>query len=379
MAKRSVLVVLLAIALSLFTFGLAACSGGKSDDGGNSADKPESNGATIVENQGIPADWEEVVALPESMGGENINALEWFAAHKDLKAKSKYRIASIQYSQSNEFPVLLAEATKYRGDQLDITVDIFDSENDTNIEIQNFENAIANGYDAIVFSPVDSAGSSAGVKKANEAGIPVIDINTCIQEFDTLDGFVGSDCVQSGEILMEYLAETAKGTGNVVMLWGPFAQSASFERAQGIINVIRNNPDMNIIADDAANWSRSEALDLMTNWLNANPDQINIIAGQNDEMALGALQAVKAAGVDGIVAGGIDGIADALDAVENGEMACTVLQDAVAQGAIGIDLAVLKLNGEDFGEHFKWVAYELVTKDTVPDYRTRTDIHILDK
>jgi ABC-type sugar transport system substrate-binding protein len=96
-------------------------------------------------------------------------------------------------------------------------------------------------------------------------------------------------------------------------------------------------------------------------------------------MALGALQAVKAAGLEGMVAGGIDGITDALDAVENGDMACTVLQDAVAQAAVGVDLAVMLLNGDDVGEPFKWVAYELVTKDQVAAYRERTDIHILDK
>lgn len=348
-------------------------------DASVSAESPEETGAG---SQGIPEDWVEIEPLSEKYPGPEVSLADWLEGHEGLKGNENYRIAMIQYSMQNEFPVLMAEAAEKRAGQLGITVEFFDAEGDVNKELEICENAIADGYDAIILNPVDSSGSYSLVTKCNEANIPIVCVNALLDNLEGLAGSCSSDHIQSGELVAEYIIEEClKGEGNIVIPEGPFAQSATLDRSQGIYNIVKENPGINIVAHDTANWSRSEALDLMENWLNAYPETIDAIVGENDEMALGALQAVKTSSESErtIYAGGIDCIADALTAIENGEMACTVLQDAIAQSAIGLDIAVLALNGElQEGEGNVWVPYELVTADKVDEYRMRTDLSVLD-
>jgi ABC-type sugar transport system substrate-binding protein len=371
--------------------GLSACNsstGGSSTSAGSSATATDSGSEDTTAaagdvDQGIPADWVEVESLMDKYPGPQVTLEDWLADHKDLKAKENYRIAVIMYSLQNEFPVLMSEAIKKRAEQVGVTVDIFDAEMDTSIELEKAENIIADQYDAVALNCVDSDGSATVAQKCKEAGIPIICFNVLLNDVTNIDGFATSDHIQSGEINAQYIIEEVLGgEGNIVIPEGPLAQGPTLDRSQGIYNIVRQYPDVKVLAHDTANWSRSEALSLMENWINAFPDEIDAVIGENDEMALGCLQAVKTEGGDKTVyAGGIDCIPDALVALENDEMQCTVLQDAIAQAVVGFDLCTLILNGDiepGIENAAYWIPYELVTKDQTDEYRMRTDLSVLD-
>ena len=133
------------------------------------------------------------------------------------------------------------------------------------------------------------------------------------------------------------------------MIEGPIGQSAQIQRGQGNMEVLKKYPDIKLIEHKTANWSRAEAQSLMENWLTAHPDQINGLIGQNDEMALGGLQAVKAAGIDfsKIPTAGIDGVSDAIRAVKAHQMV-SILQDATAQAQGALDVALRHLAGDGY-------------------------------
>ena len=149
---------------------------------------------------------------------------------------------------------------------------------------------------------------------------------------------------------------------------GPNAHSAQLDRSQGICEVLENYPDIKIIAEQTANWDRAEAMALMENWLQMG-DDIDGVVAQNDEMAIGALKAIQAAGKeDSIKVVGIDAIADALTLVESGELIGTVYQDAVGQGAGAVEAAVRAVNGENL-EKETLIPYKLVTVENLDEFK----------
>lgn len=148
--------------------------------------------------------------------------------------------------------------------------------------------------------------------------------------------------------------------GNVVILEGPVGQSAQISRLEGNKKALAECPDVKVLEDQTANWSRAEAQTLMENWLTAHPKQINGVIGQNDEMALGAIEAIKAAGLDekSFAIAGIDGITDALRAVKAGEMT-SILQDARAQAQGALDLAIFHAKKGDYKPQSDiWATYK---------------------
>ncbi len=163
------------------------------------------------------------------------------------------------------------------------------------------------------------------------------------------------------------------GKGNLVILEGPIGQSSQIERREGNYKAIAEyGTNVNVLEIRTANWSRAEALNLMENWLSAHGTNINGIIGQNDEMALGAIQAIKSAGLDpnDFVVVGIDGVSDALQSVENEEMLTSILQDAVGQGQGSLDILLAQLEGDSYVPQAKvWESIEF-GDDIQSDYKT---------
>jgi len=149
------------------------------------------------------------------------------------------------------------------------------------------------------------------------------------------------------------------GKGNVVIIEGPIGQSAQIERRKGNLLALANAPEVKVLEMKTANWSRAEALSLMENWLTAHPNQISGVIGQNDEMALGAIEAMKAAGIDpkSMPTAGIDGVTDALLAVKRGEMV-SILQDSTGQSQGALDIALRQLVGPSYTPESEiWAQY----------------------
>jgi putative xylitol transport system substrate-binding protein len=261
--------------------------------------------------------------------------------------KKTYRIGAAAYGLKGEFVQMWVKALTAHPLVKDGTVKItvFDGNYDALTQNNQFDTMITQKYDGILFVPIDIEAGAAGVEKAAEAKIPVVGSNTRVNS-DQLTSYVGSNDVVAGEMEAESVIQAMGGKGNVVILEGPIGQSAQIERRKGNLNVLAKYKDVKVLEMKTANWSRAEALSLMENWLTAHSGKINGIIGQNDEMALGAIEAVKAKGIDPkkIPAAGIDGVSDAVRAVQAEEMV-SVLQDAVAQAQGALDVLMRSIVG----------------------------------
>nr|WP_302231804.1 substrate-binding domain-containing protein [uncultured Blautia sp.] len=160
-----------------------------------------------------------------------------------------------------------------------------------------------------------------------------------------------------------------KDAFNIVVIEGPMGQSAQLQRMEGIENVLKDYPDIQILAQNTANWSRSEAMTLMETWITTYGDDIDAVVSENDEMALGAREAIEAQSMD-IPCIGIDGITDAVVAVESGKMIASDFQNAEGQITGALETAVKCVNNEDYEKEL-WIPFEMITPDNYKDYQSK--------
>ena len=261
------------------------------------------------------------------------------------------RIAAVVQSLNTEYNVLWADAAKRHPAVVNgsAVLTILDGRQDPLAQSNLFDNAIAQHYDAIIFIPVDINAGNDAIRKAKQANIPVIGSNTVVTHTELYTSFINSDDVKAGEILAGSVTERMGGKGNVVVIEGMIGQSAQVQRLEGIQATLKKHPDVVVLEMKTANWSRAEALTLMENWITSHPYQINGVMAENDEMALGALDAVQGQGLDPktVAIAGIDGITDALEAAKKGLMT-TTLQNADGQAQGAIDLALRHLQGASY-------------------------------
>jgi len=268
------------------------------------------------------------------------------------------------YSLKNEFTVRLANAATAKAKEMGAEIKIYDGNYDPSTQINQIETMISDGVDGIILNPQDIEALAVGVDKAAAAGIPVVGVNTRVKS-DKLTSYVGSIDVYAGELEMQYIVDLIGETGNIVIIEGPMGQSAQIERRQGIQNILDKYPGITVLAEKTANWSRSEAMTIMENWLQAF-DKIDAVIGENDEMALGARQAIEAKGLD-IPAIGVDGITDALKAVESGSMVASIFQDGAGQGSKAVEVLIAAIKGEAVDAEY-WIDFEPVTTDNVAEF-----------
>lgn len=276
-------------------------------------------------------------------------------------AQEKIKIGAAPYGLNAEFMQIWAAALQehpaVKSGEVELTV--FDGRYDALVQQDQFKTMVTQKYNAIIFAPIDVDAGAAAVQSAADAGIPVVGSNTRVNS-DLLASYVGSDDTISGYMEAKTVLDKIGCKGNVVILEGPVGQSAQISRLEGNKKALAECPDVKILEDQTANWSRAEAQTLMENWLTAHPKQINGVIGQNDEMALGAIEAIKAAGLDtkSFAIAGIDGITDALHAVKNGEMT-SILQDARAQAQGALDLAIFNAKKGDYKPQSDiWATYK---------------------
>ena len=266
-------------------------------------------------------------------------------------AKKTYKIGAAVYGLKNEFAQLWVKALKahpaVKSGLVKLTV--FDGRYDHMAQDGQFDTMITQKYDLAIYVPIDSIAGGNVIKKAVAAGLPVVGSNGPVKS-DQLVSFIASDDVLGGEIEAEAVIKAMGGKGNVVVLEGPVGQLGPVQRWEGNKKALDRYPDVKILEKKTANWSRAEAMSLMQNWLTAHPGQINGVIGQNDEMALGAIAAIKGAGIDikTIPVAGIDGITDGIRSVAAGEMVWTVRQDAKTQAQGAMDIALRHLIGESY-------------------------------
>jgi len=263
--------------------------------------------------------------------------------------------------------ILRDAITDYAATQEGVELIMVDSKEDVATQLGQVENFVTQGVDAIILIPPNTDATDPATKLAVDAGIPLVYVNRKPANLPEGVYYVGSDSIVAGTLQMEWLAEQLGGEGNVVIMNGNLSQEAAQQRTQGVKDVAAKFPGIQITKEDTANWSRAEGLALMENWL-ATGDQIDAVASNNDEMAIGALQAIEAAGKLGeILVGGVDASPDALAEMEKGRLNVTVFQNAAGQGEGGVKTAIALARGEQV-EQIVWIDYELVTPENYTEY-----------
>jgi inositol transport system substrate-binding protein len=257
--------------------------------------------------------------------------------------------------------------TEYAATQPGVELVMVDSKEDVATQLAQVENFVAQKVDVIVLIPANTDAADPMTKAAQDAGIPLVYVNRLPSNLPEGVSYVGSNSIDAGIMQAEWLAEKLGGKGNVVIMNGNLAQEAAQKRTEGEKQVFAKFPDIKIIREDTGNWSRDEGLALMENWL-ASGDQIDAVASNNDEMAIGAIQAIEAAGKLGeILVGGVDASPDALQEMDKGRLNVTVFQNAKGQGEGGIQVAIALAKGEQV-EQITWIPFELVTPENYKNY-----------
>lgn len=256
--------------------------------------------------------------------------------------------------------------TKWASSHPDVDLTIVDGNNDTAKQMGQVENFLAQGMDAVVVLPVDTAATGPITRDVVKAGKPLVYVNRMPANLPKGVVYCGSHSIDAGVMNMEELGKAMNGKGNLVVLMGELSNEAAIGRTDGIKQVVKTKfPNIKIIREQTGNWKREQGKTIMENWL-ASGDQIDGVASNNDEMALGALMAIKAAGKLGkIPVGGTDGSHDALVSMDKGELNNSVFQDPVGQGFEAVNAAYLmakKQANPKVKDDIIWVPYQKITK-----------------
>jgi ABC-type sugar transport system substrate-binding protein len=283
-------------------------------------------------------------------------------------APAAKRVAVVVSTLNNPWFVVLAETARDRAKELGYEVVIFDSQNDPAKESQHFDNLISSGYGAVLFNCTDAKGSIANVRRAKAAGIPVFCMDREIEANDAATSQVLSDNYSGCVALGQYFVEQVGESGKYVELLGIVADTNTWNRSKGFHSVVDRFPGLKMVAQQSADFDRTKALEVLEAILQANPD-INAVFCGNDAMAMGAYQALLAAGkADKVKVFGFDGADDVVKAVAEGKIAATVMQFPKTMARTAAENADKYFKGERNFPQRVPVAVELVTKATVSKF-----------
>ena len=274
----------------------------------------------------------------------------------------------------DNFLTAVRASMKDRAQQLGVQIQFEDAENDIGRQLNQIQNFIAQHVDAIIVNPVDTDATPRMTRLVASAGIALVYVNRMPgdRELPQRVSFVGSDETQSGTLQMSEVCRLLGGRGDIVVLMGELTNQAARQRTRDIDDVIARPAcrGIHVVDRQAANWKRTAAADLVTNWLSAGLRPAAVVAN-DDEMAIGAIQALKQAQLLGsTIVAGIDATPDGLAEMKAGALRVTVFQNAPAQGRGALDTA-LKLVRHEPAPSFVWVPFELVTRDNLAGYLGR--------
>jgi ribose transport system substrate-binding protein len=246
---------------------------------------------------------------------------------------------------NNPFFVTLKEGAEAAAAAADVELVVVDAQDDSAKEATNVEDLIQQGVDVLMVNPTDADAIVPSVEKANEAGIPVFTIDRGAAGGEIVT-HIASDNVAGGSMAAEFLCEALGAAGMVVELEGIAGTSAARDRGEGFNAYMSSDcTDVEIVARQTANFNRAEGLSVFENILQAQPE-IDGVFAHNDEMILGAIEAAEAAGrADEIIFVGFDAVDDAVAAVDAGQLAATVAQQPSEMGRLGVETAVMYLDG----------------------------------
>lgn len=238
----------------------------------------------------------------------------------------------VGFSQmENNMPWRIAETNSIRGEAEKRGIELVytDAQSQTAKQVSDVEDMIAQGVDYILLAPREEEGLAPALAAAKAAGIPVILIDRAAKGEAGVDyvTLIASDFIEEGQRVAEWLVTTHGETGNIVILEGTQGASAATERQKGFLDYMEAYPNMKVLASQTADFTRADGQKVMENFIQAHGSDIDIVYAHNDEMAIGAIQAIKAAGLvpgEDIILASIDGQKEALQAIIAGELAVSV-------------------------------------------------------
>ncbi|WHH58061.1 sugar ABC transporter substrate-binding protein [Petroclostridium sp. X23] len=301
------------------------------------------------------------------------NAKQDASQQNDAKQGEKQLLVGfIPMTLNNEYFITMVNAAKQEADKLGIKLLVQAGEKHGSAEeqLQLVENMIANKVNAICIVPSSSEGLMTALKKAQDAGIPVINLDTKLDanlvESSGLKTvpFIGTNNYDGAKLAGEFALELLGGKGNVAILTGISGQQNAADRRNGFYDVVEGK--FNVVAEQSADWEVEKGYNVTQNILQANKD-IDLIFASNDGMALGAIRAVKDTGKD-IKVIGFDAINEALNRIAQDEMLGTVAQFPAKMGIEGVKAAKTLAEGGEVPE-VTWSGAELITKDKVEDFQ----------
>lgn len=304
-----------------------------------------------------------VVSMITGCGGQN--------SEQDGKVKMGYVINNL----NDTFQTFVLQTAQDYAKENNIELLVENSQEDT-IKQQDVVNSlIQKGVKGLIVVPTDTSAMTPITNAATEAGVPLVYVNRnpFAGKEDTMPEnvfYVGVDEKSAGIMQMEYIGELLGGKGGVAILMGILGNEGTLKRTEGVKEEMEQNfSNMQLLASETANWQRDQGLALTENFLTTYGDKLNAVIANNDEMALGAIQALKTSGKLGDVkVVGIDAITDALNSIEAGELSATVFQDP-AQGRAAMEILDKLSKGETQEEQVKYIPVKLVTKDNYQDFK----------
>lgn len=259
---------------------------------------------------------------------------------------NKPKIGMVVSTLNNPFFVNMKDGAEKEAEKLGYDLVVLDSQNDPAKERANVEDLVQLGVIALLINPTDSDAVVKTVEVANKSNIPVITLDRQANG-GKITSHIASDNIKGGEMAAEYVLDKfkdEKGPINVVEIQGIPGASATRDRGEGFHNIMDKNDKFNFISIQAADFDRQKGLQVMENIIQANPN-IQVVFAHNDEMALGAVKAIKASGINALVIG-FDGNDDAKDSIDANEMTATIAQQPDLIGALGVELANKIYKGE---------------------------------
>ncbi|AZE99727.1 Sugar ABC transporter, substrate-binding protein [Pseudomonas orientalis] len=284
-----------------------------------------------------------------------------------------YRIGVSIARVDDNFMTYVRTGLEAAATQQDVQIQFEDAQGDVVRQLNQVEGFLNQNVDAVIVLPVDTAATANITRAAVASKTPLVYVNRHPDERTLPKGVVtvASNDIEAGQLQMRYLAQKLGGKGNVAIIMGDLAQNATRDRTEGARQVLKDFPGIRIVEQQSAEWQRSKAMDLTSNWLLAGT-QFDAIVANNDEMAIGAAmalhQAGKAKGEVAIV--GIDGLPDGLAAIRRGVLSASVFQDPKAQATQAVQAAVRMIKGETI-EPEVWVPFELIKPEQVAVFEQR--------
>lgn len=278
------------------------------------------------------------------------------------------KMAIVVSTLNNPWFVFLAERAQAKAKELGYESKVFDSQNNTSLETDHFENAMASGYDAILFNPTDADGSIVNVKNATAAGIPVFCMDREVNSNEAATSQILSDSYSGCVAIARYFVETLNKKGKYVEILGMVGDNNTWNRSKGFHSVVDHYPDLKMVAQQSADFDRNKAMEVLESILQAHPDIDAVFCG-NDAMAMGAYQALVAAGkADKVKVFGFDGAEDVVNSIKDGKILATGMQFPEVMAQTAANFADEYFKGKrDFPRKMP-VAVELVVKDNIENY-----------